>query len=81
MTYAPHRSNNDELKYGINDGVYKDTAPNWANVDDADTANVRKQMDRIWHGFNEADIKYLPDGRSYRTKGGQEIGANNEDYH
>jgi len=81
MAYAPRRSCNNELKYGINDAVYKDSHINWANIQSDDTAPVRKQMDRIWHGFNEASVKYLPDGRSYTTKGAAEIGSNDEDYH
>ena len=79
--YAPHRSNNDELHYGINDGVYKDSHMNWANIQTDETAAVRKQMDRIWHGFNEAPVKFIPDGRSYPTKGASEIGSNDRDYY
>ena len=66
--------------YGINDGVYKDSHINWANVTTDDTTEVRKQMDRTWHGFNEASIKYIPDGRRYQTKGAAEIGSNERDY-
>jgi hypothetical protein len=81
MSYAPHRSNVKELLYGINDSVYKDSHINWANIQTDDSTNVRRQMDKIWHGFNEAQTKYLPDGRSYQTKGAAEIGSSDEDYH
>lgn len=81
MVYPPKRSCNQQLFYGINDGVYKDGAPNWANSGDPSTNRVRSQMDRVWHGFNEASIKYIPDGRSYTTKGASEIGSNERDYY
>lgn len=81
MSYAQHRNPVHELWYGINDGVYKDSHMNWANVQMDDTAAPRKQMDRVWHGFNEAATKYLPDGRSYQTKGAAEIGSNDQDYY
>jgi hypothetical protein len=81
MAYAPTRSCRKELWYGINDGVYKDGNINWANVSSNETVEVRAQMDRIWHGFNEAPVKYIPDGRSYTTKGAKEIGSNERDYY
>ena len=80
MAYPRHRSCNHELWYGINDGVYKDGHPHWANIQTDDSLPVRRQMDRIWHGFNEAPVKYIPDGRSYETKGAAEIGSNERDY-
>jgi len=68
MAYAPSRSCNNSLHYGINDGVYKDAYPNWGNIQGNDaTVDVRQQMSGVWHGFNEAPVKYLPDGRSYQT--------------
>lgn len=79
--HAKHRSANNELHYGVLDGVYKDSSPNWANIQIDNSAPVRRQMDHIWHGFNEAGTKYLPDGRSYTTKGAAEIGSSDEDYH
>ena len=81
MAHPKYRSANNELHYGILDAVYKDSHINWANIQTDDSAPVRRQMDKIWHGFNEASTKYLPDGRSYQTKGAAEIGSSDEDYH
>lgn len=67
MTYANFRSCNDDLHRGMVDGTYKFGRPDAGGVVDPMTAEVRKQMDGIWHGFNETPEKVLPDGRKVRT--------------
>ncbi len=67
MAYAPSRSCRNELHYGVNDAVYKDAHMNWSNIQTDNTVPVRQQMSGVWHGFNEAPVKFLPDGRSYKT--------------
>lgn len=81
MVYPQHRSNVNELMYGMNDGVWKDSHINWANVNYDETCEPRKHMDHLWHGFNESPVKTTPDGRSYTTKGASEIGSNDKDYY
>lgn len=49
---------------GATDGAYKKAAPNRGGVVEPLTAEYRKQMSGVWHGFNELSTKMLPDGRS-----------------
>jgi hypothetical protein len=67
MAYAPHRSCNNALHAGMTDGAYKHYAPDRGGFVEGDTAGVRKLMFGLWHGFNEAATKWLPDGRPCTT--------------
>ena len=63
MAYPQHRSCVQDLHAGMTDGAYKRAAPNRGGVVEDTTYSVRRQMAGIWHGFNDTDMKVLPDGR------------------
>jgi hypothetical protein len=63
MAYAPWRSCNGALEAGMTDGAYKKAAINRGGFVEGDFAGVRKLMSGVWHGFNEVEQKFLPDGR------------------
>lgn len=63
MAYAPWRSCCDSLYEGMTDGAYKKAVMNRGGWVEGDFAGTRKLMSGTWHGFNEAFVKYLPDGR------------------
>lgn len=61
--YRQQRSYHQNLHAGMTDGAYKRSAPNrGGEVEDTFVA-VRQQMSGAWHGFNETQMKVLPDGR------------------
>lgn len=63
MAYPTPRSCTANLHAGMTDGAYKKYAMNRGGFVEGDTAGVRKLMSGVWHGFNEAEQKWLPDGR------------------
>lgn len=62
MAYAPARSCNDALHAGMSDGAYKKFAPNRGGHVEGLTIGYRQRMSGAWHGFNEIQMKMLPDG-------------------
>jgi hypothetical protein len=73
MAYPEFRSCNDDLKRGMVDGTYKFARPDTGGVVETMTAEVRRDMDGIWHGFNETAEKILPDGRKVKTIDYQDV--------
>lgn len=68
MAYPQLRSCNDCLKDGILDGGWKHYRPNTGGIVEDTTAQIRRDMSGVWHGFRESHIKILPDGRPYISK-------------
>jgi hypothetical protein len=64
MAYPVHRSCVRDLHAGMTDGAYKKAAPNRGGVVEDTTFHVRRQMSGVWHGFNDIQMKVLPDGRT-----------------
>lgn len=67
MAYAQPRSCNASLHEGMTDGGWKKYAANRGGFTEPTSANVRKDMSGVWHGFHEKQPKVLPDGRVYPT--------------
>lgn len=67
MAYAQPRSCNMSLKEGYFDGGFKHYRPNTAGKIEDCTAGIRRQMSGVWHGFNELEVKYMPDGTPVKT--------------
>lgn len=63
MAYPQSRSCNQDLHAGMTDGAYKRAAPNRGGILEHTSCAVRQQMSGVWHGFNETQMKVLPDGR------------------
>lgn len=76
--YAQARNMNADLERGTVDGKYKFARPNAGGVVETTTAKFRKETCGIWHGFNEASTKVLPDGRSVTTIDYQDVADNRE---
>ena len=62
--YRQQRSYHQNLHAGMTDGAYKKAAPNRGGEVEDTFVSVRQQMSGAWHGFNEIDMKVLPDGRT-----------------
>lgn len=67
MAYPTARSRNANLMQGATDGAWKKANMNWC-TDDTLTAEIRRNMSGVWHGFNEVNPKITPDGRSVSTE-------------
>lgn len=77
MAYPQFRSCNADLKEGMTDGGFKKANMNWC-TEDMLTAQIRKQMAGVWHGFNETNPKITPDGRSVSTLHYYDIASSEE---
>jgi hypothetical protein len=68
MAYPALRSCNDGLREGSTDSVYKKYAQDRGGFVELATAEVRRQMSGLWHGFNEISPKASPCGGMITTK-------------
>lgn len=79
MAYPKPRNLNADLELGTVDGKYKLARPNAGGVVEDTTAQYRREMCGIWHGFNEARTKILPDGRAVSTYTYQDVRRGQKD--
>lgn len=68
MAITVYRSCNADLFEGMTDGGWKKYAMHRGGYVEGDTAGVRRNMSGVWHGFHEAQNKWLPDGRPCITQ-------------
>jgi hypothetical protein len=62
MTYAPHRSAIDKLNQGMIDGTYKQVNRDRGGEVEPTTYDARRDLDDLYFGIHEAEVKELPDG-------------------
>lgn len=67
MAIKVYRSCNADLHTGMIDGGWKQYAMNRGGYVEGVSAGIRRCMSGVWHGMNEAQTKYLPDGRPCNT--------------
>lgn len=67
MAYATPRSMNDELSNGMTDGKYKKVRQNWGNVQFDGTHANQADLDDVWYGIHEKQVKVAPDGLLHAT--------------
>lgn len=68
MAITVIRSCNAELHEGMTDGGWKKAIMHRGGFVEGDLAGVRRCMSGVWHGFHEAQPKWLPDGRQVSTQ-------------
>lgn len=69
MAYAPSRSMNAELNEGATDGKYKKIVVDRGGLGVANSATVRHRVDLndVWYGRHEDEVKVRPDGKAVHT--------------
>ena len=67
MAYAQSRSMNDELNAGMTDGKYKKVHQNWAPVVFDASYTERADLDDVWYGIHEKQVKVAPDALAQAT--------------
>ena len=67
MGYPPSRSMNQELSEGSTDGKYKKIVRDRGGVVEPGTYESRADLDDMWYGFHEKQVKVAPDGLLHAT--------------
>lgn len=69
MVYAPSRSMNAELNEGATDGKYKKLVVDRGGpgVTQSDTVRARVDLNDVWYGRHEDEVKIRPDGKTVTT--------------
>ena len=67
MAYAPRRSMNAALSEGATDGKYKKVTQSRGGFVDVATENSRRDLDDVWFGIHEKQVKMAPDNLLHAT--------------
>jgi hypothetical protein len=68
VAYAPPRSMNASLEQGMTDGSYKKVAADRGGFPEVDRrARDLADLDNVWYGFHECEVKVFPDGSKPRA--------------
>ena len=79
MAYAPHRSMNAALSEGMTDGKYKKVVRDRGGFVDVATEDSRRDLDDIWFGIHEKQVKMAPDNLLHATPQFEQNAAVNRD--
>ena len=67
MSYPASRGVNNNFSEGSTDGKYKKVVRNRGGVVDPATQEARADLDDVWFGIHEKQVKVTPDGLLHGT--------------
>lgn len=67
MVYPVSRSMNNDLSEGMTDGKYKKVSPNRGGTVEHTAQTERADLDDLYFGIHEKQVKVAPDGLLHAT--------------